>query len=204
MLQVAVRAWPPGAVHDTVAAVMRTAPFRRSLRSTLLDRLFAWIAQFLKWVSDSLGGLPGGRTLVIWLTGLLVVLIVARLLVAARARDDGRAGRWAPGAERAGEDPWRAAERLALAGDHEGAAHALYRGVLASVAARERLRLDPSKTSGDYARELRARGSGAYHPFRQFAHRFDAAVYGHGRLDAALVDELRQLALPMRGGARAA
>jgi hypothetical protein len=204
MLQVAVRAWPPGAVHDTVAAVMRTAPFRRSLRNTLLDRLFAWIAQFLKWISESLGGMPGGRTIVIWLTGLLVLLVVARLVAAARARDDQRPGGWAAGAERPGENPWRAAERLSASGDHEGAAHALYRGVVASVAARERLRLDPSKTSGDYARELRARGSGAYPAYRQFMRRFDAAVYGHGRLDAALVEELRQLALPMRGAARAA
>jgi hypothetical protein len=64
--------------------------------------------------------------------------------------------------------------------------------------------LDPSKTSGDYARELRARGSASYQPFRDFSRRFDVAVFGHGGCDAALIDDLRRLATPFAPRARAA
>jgi len=137
---------------------------------------------------------------------LLVVLIVARFFLAARARaDDGDVNERTRRA-RQGEDPWRAAERLAGAGQFEESAHALYRGVVESISRTDRLRLDPSKTSGDYARELRARGSTRFAEFRAFARRFDVAVYGHGRCDADSVAELSRLATPFRPerGARAA
>lgn len=203
MFQAGVPAWPAGAVHDTVNAVMRTAPFRRSVSTTLMSRLFRWIARAIAWLIQQVGGLPSGRTIVLWALGLLVALLLGRLVIAALARDPerrpvNRRGRVAE------DDAWRTADRLEAAGDLEGAAHALYRGVLTSLAERERLRRDHSKTSGDYARELRARGSASYQPFRAFARRFDAAVYGHGRLDAALVADLRRLAEPLRGVARAA
>jgi hypothetical protein len=135
-----------------------------------------------------------------------VVIVVARLALGARARPDGMddGGRVQPGGR--GEDPWRAAERFVAAGQLEEAAHALYRGVVESVARSDRLRLDPSKTSGDYARELRARGSARLSHFRAFARRFDVAVYGHGGCTADAVAELSRLAEPCRGerGARAA
>lgn len=204
MIQVALRTWPAGAVHDTVSAVMQTAPFRRQLQDTVFQRLMSWLGQGIRWVLRQFEGIPGGRTAVYWLLALLVAALVLKVVLAARARDPEAEGFVMRGRARAGEDPWRAAERLAAAGDHEGAAHALYRGVVASVAERERLRLHPSKTSGDYARELRARGSSAHQPFRAFARRFDTAIYGHGRIDAELVRDLLQLAGPLRTPARAA
>jgi hypothetical protein len=78
--------------------------------------------------------------------------------------------------------------------------------VLESLARSEHLRLDPSKTSGDYARELRTRGSSSHAPFRAFGRRFDVAVYGHGGCDEAAIAELYRLAAPFRprAGARAA
>lgn len=204
MIQATVRAWPAGAVHDTVAAVVRSAAFRRSVQTTLLERLLGWLGQGLSWLARAMGDLPGGRTIVVWITAAVVLVVIARVLLAALARDPHARSRGSGTLTHRDEDPWRSAERLAAAGDHEGAAHALYRGVLASVSRSERLRLDPSKTSGDYSRELRARGSAAYPPFRAFARRFDAAIYGHGRVDAALIDELLRLATPLRAGARAA
>jgi serine/threonine protein kinase len=102
------------------------------------------------------------------------------------------------------DDPWRTAERLVAEGRFEEAAHALYRGVLASIAQREQLRLDPSKTSGDYGRELRRRGSPLLSAFRAFARRFDWAVYGRGGCDAASLAALRELAEPFAPRARAA
>jgi hypothetical protein len=130
--------------------------------------------------------------------------VVARLFLAARARDAEGIAASRGRRTGAGEDPWRAFERLRAAARFEDAAHALYRGVLTSVAHRERVRLDPSKTSGDYARELRARGSALHPVFRAFSRRFDVAVYGHGGCDAAALAELRQLADPFAPQARAA
>ena len=201
-----MREWPPAAVHDTVASVVSARAFQRSLQMSLAQRLYRWIADGIDAMVEFLRGSGPARWVAIGFTVLLVLAVVARFLLAARARDEdidrdeqGRRGR-------SGEDPWRAAERLAAAGRHEEAAHALYRGVVEGVARMDRLRLDPSKTSGDYGRELRARGSARLTPFRLFARRFDVAVYGHGGCTAEAIAELSRLAEPFRGerSARAA
>jgi hypothetical protein len=206
LLQAAMREWPPAAVHDTVASVVNARAFQRSLQMSLAQRLYRWVADGIEALVEFLRGSGPARWIAIGFTVLLVLLVVARFLLAARARTED-IDRDEPGRRgRSGEDPWRAAERLAAAGQFEEAAHALYRGVVESVARTDRLRLDPSKTSGDYARELRARGSVRQTPFRKFARRFDVAVYGHGGCTAAAITELMQLAEPFRGerGARAA
>lgn len=198
MLQAAQRAWPPSAIHDTVSAVVNGRAFGRSLQRSLAQRLIRWIADGLSSLLDYLRASAPARWLAIGFAILLVLLIVGRLLLAARARDEddmmgGDARRSRPGV-----DPWRAATRFSEAGEFEEAAHALYRGVVESVTRSERLRLDPSKTSGDYARELRARGSPRYPVFRSFARRFDVAVYGRGGCDAVAFGELARLAEPFR------
>lgn len=204
MLQVAPRVWPADAVHDTVQSVVSGSAFRRSLQSSIAERLWQWLGQWLSRLFDLLDGRTSPRTIALTLAALLVLLVVARLVLAARARDAeafaASRGRHA----RAGEDPWRAFERLRAAGRYEEAAHSLYRGVLASLARRERVRLDPSKTSGDYARELRTRGSALHPLFRTFSRKFDVAVYGYGGCDDASLAELRRLAEPFVPQARAA
>ena len=197
-------AWPPTAVHDTIAAIARGLEYRRSIRQSLLDRAFLWIAQALERLINYIRHLPSSRTIGLTILGLIVAAIIARLVISSLARDDGgprtRRGRGV----RADEDPFLAAERLAGDGRFEDAAHALYHGVLLALARTDRVRLDPSKTSGDYARELRARGSSSYQSFRDFSRRFDVAVFGHGVCDAALIDDLRRLASPFAPRARAA
>ena len=206
LLQAAVRAWPPAAIHDTVASVLSARAFQRSLQMSLAQRLYRWIADGIEALVDFLRGSGPARWIAIGFTVLLVLLVIARFLLAARARSEEIDGGDRARGGRAGEDPWRAAERLAAAGQLEEAAHALYRGVVESLARSDRVRLDPSKTSGDYARELRARGSARLAPFRLFARRFDVAVYGHGGCTAETVADLSRLAEPFRGdrGARAA
>ncbi len=196
--------WPPSAVHDTVAAIARGLEYRRSLRQSLLDRAFLWLARAIERLIDFIRHLPSSRTIGLTILGLIVVAIVARLVISAIARDESNTRLRRSRGVAAGEDPFVAAERLAGEGRFEDAAHALYHGVLLALARSDRLRLDPSKTSGDYARELRARGSASYQPFRDFARRFDIAVFGHGGCDAALIDDLRRLATPFAPRARAA
>jgi hypothetical protein len=204
MLQAVPRVWPADAIHDTVQAVVHGPAFHRSLTSSLVDRLMRWLSDWFGRLFDFVGGRASARTLALALAAVIVLLVVVRVILAAQARDE--QGWGLTRGRRAGitEDPWRAAQRLANEGLFELAAHALYRGVLASVTQRERLRLDPSKTSGDYARELRRRGSPYHEMFRAFSRRFDIAVYGHGTCDAQSFAELQLLAQSFRPQARAA
>jgi hypothetical protein len=204
MLQVVPREWPAAAVHDTVQAVVRGVAYRRSLQSSLAERLMQWVGDWFRRIFGFLDGAASLRSIVLWVVGLLVLLVIARLVLAARARDADSSAGVRSERSRRGEDPWRAADRLVAEGRFEDAAHALYRGVLASVARTERVRLDPSKTSGDYARELRARRAASLPAFRAFVRRFDAVVYGHGRPDAVSLQELSELASPFAPRARAA
>jgi len=196
--------WPPSAVHDTVAAISRAIEYRRSLRQSFLDRAFLWLAQALERIAELIRHLPSSRAIGLTILGIIVALIVVRLVIAATARDEGGARARRRGGGASGEDPFVLADRLAAEGRFEDAAHSLYHGVLLAIARSDRVRLDPSKTSGDYARELRARGSAAYQPFRAFSRRFDVAVFGHGGCDAALIDDLRRLAASFAPRARAA
>lgn len=204
ILQVAQRIWPPEAVHDTVEAVVRSPAFRRSLQNTLAERLLRWLGEWFSRLSRYLEGAPSARTIALGVAAALVLMVVLRLVMAARARESG--GPTTSRGRRAGaaDDAWAEADRLMAAGRLEEAAHALYRGVLAGLARGERLRLHPSKTSGDYARELRGRGSSSYAAFRAFVRRFDVAVYGHGGCTPAALHELRELAEPFAPAARAA
>ena len=204
LIQALQRAWPPGAVHDTVGAVARQVAFRRNLRDSIAQRLFMWIGQAISNIIRMLRHSGAARPLGVAVVALIVIAVVARLLIAARARDEGSRSFARRGRQGQADDPFVMADALALEGRYEDAAHALYRGVLLALARSERLRLDPSKTSGDYARELRARGSSALQPFRAFARRFDVAVYGHGGCDAQLITDLRALAAPFAPRARAA
>ncbi|HKP15323.1 MAG TPA: DUF4129 domain-containing protein [Gemmatimonadaceae bacterium] len=196
--------WPPSAVHDTVAAIARGIEYRRSIRQSLLDRAFLWVAQGLERLVDFIRHLPASRAIGLTVLGIIVGLIVVRVVIAALARDETGARTRRRAGVVSGEDPFLVADRFAAEGRFEDAAHSLYHGVLLSLARTDRVRLDPSKTSGDYARELRARGAAAYQPFRAFSRRFDVAVFGHGGCDAPLIDDLRRLAAPFAPRARAA
>jgi hypothetical protein len=203
-LQAPERSWVPKAVHDTVQAVLSDPAFRRSVRSSLLDRFLSWLADVFDQLDRLFKHLPSTRSFGLALVALLVLFVVVRVVIAAMARDDGSEGSSDRRSSTATNDPWRDAEGLASQGRYEEAVHALYRGVILALGRDERLRLDPSKTSGDYARELRRRGSATLAPFRDFTRRFDVAVYGHGGVDEAVYAELRLLSTAFRPAARAA
>ncbi len=203
-LQAVERTWPAGAVHDSVRAVLRDPAFNRSLRTSLFDRLLLQILHWLESLRLLLRGLPSTRSLALGIVALLVLFVALRVVLSARARDSQReVGRHRRAASST-DDPWLDADRCIEAGRYEDAAHALYRGVVLTLSRQERLRLDPARTSGDYARELRRRGAASLAPFRAFTRRFDMVVYGHGRAEAQSLAELRALAEPFRTRARAA
>lgn len=200
--------WPREAIHDTVAAIVRQAAYRRDLRATLLDRILQWLADLYERLVAALGGLPHGRAIATAAAVTIALLVIARGAYAARLRDPTRESP-EPGRRHAGRstDPWRDAEQLAAAGQFTEAAHALYRAALAMLAAQGVIRVHEAKTSGDYARELRRHGAPAHAAFRRFGARYDRIIYGTGVCDAAdyqvLLDAARAVAAT-RAGERAA
>lgn len=102
----------------------------------------------------------------------------------------------APSARRAGAaegDPWAMAQELAGRGDFTGAAHALYLALLELLSRRNHVRIHPSKTVGDYLREVRTRAPGALVPVREFARSYEVVAYGDRACDADRYQRLRSL-----------
>ncbi len=185
----------PEAVRDTLAAIFRQPAYERSLRSTLWTRFTRWFGDIV----DRLTDFTGGSATVAWtlrvLTVLAIVLIVARLgyvLWARRPAGTGARGR--PGSADVLDDSWSRARTEAAAGRYTEAAHLLYAALLEALAVRERLRLHPSKTLGDYTRELRARSSAALGGFRDFAGSYETVVYDHQECDRERYELLHSLA----------
>jgi hypothetical protein len=101
------------------------------------------------------------------------------------------------GARGRARDPWVAAQELAAGGDFTSAAHALYLALLDALARRDQVRLHPSKTVGDYLRELRTRSSALLPTFRDFARLYERVIYGFRECDAERYARLHALASAM-------
>jgi hypothetical protein len=203
MLMQGVEPWNAGAVHDTVGALLRDAAYHRSFWSSVGGRILLELGRFVAWVIEGVRGIPGGRTTVLAIIAVVLIAILGRLFLAAEWSDDLLLRRKGSGARPTRADPWLEAERLAGMGDYMGAAHALYQAVLRRLAASERIRLHASKTSGDYVRDLRRRGSPLAPAFQRFGRRFDRVVFGKGVCTAEDFDALRAdaLAIPDRQAA---
>jgi hypothetical protein len=187
---------PADAVRDTIATVFRQAPYDRSFRETLLSRVTAWLATLLEHLRAMVSGSPAAYWVSIVILASLAALVVGRIAYVAYARREGghTGGRRRRGGAGTPDDAWTTAQELSAAGRYTDAAHALYHALLQWLAARERLRLHPSKTAGDYARELRARSSEAFARFRDFARAYDVVVYGLGSCDRERYERLHALA----------
>lgn len=180
MLAAVSRQWGAGSVHDTVATLVRDRAYQRSILGSLIGRAFLAIVDAIAKVIKAFQQIPGGRTTVIVVVLVIVALIAGRVFLTARLEGDDFTRRRRRGVQAVRADAWADAERLAGQGDYTGAAHALYQAVLRRLAGTERIRLHSSKTSGEYSRELRRRGSPAAAPFQQFGRRFDRVIFGIG------------------------
>ena len=204
MLQApAVEPWGAGAVHDTVGALLRDAGYHRSFWSSVAGRLLLEVARFMNWLFGAVAQIPGGKATVLTIIAVILLLILARLFLAGQIGDELLFHRKRAGLGAVRVDPWMESERLAAAGDYMGAAHALYQAVIRRLAASERVRLHASKTTGDYVRDLRRRGSPLAPSFQRFGRRFDFVVFGKAACTAEDFDALRAdaMAIPDRQAA---
>ena len=198
-----MRQIPDSVIADAAASVFAAEEFARG-RPSLLQRAYEWLRELLAPTGEA----TSGSGVVFWALivagGFLVLLVVGRAAYLARMRQAERASERSvgrPGGARAGRgDPWRTAEELAAAGEFTEAAHALYLALLDAVARRERLRLHPAFTVGDYVRALRSRSSSLFARFREFASSYETVVYGIGVCDRDRYERLRSLALPIVQG----
>ncbi|MFN0099562.1 MAG: DUF4129 domain-containing protein [Gemmatimonadaceae bacterium] len=204
LVQTSSARWPADAIRDSTAAVLETSEYARDATPSLFDTLAGWIGNQLLRLLELLPELSVGPWLLISLAILIAALIVARIVMAMRAERDFRAG--GPGATHLVRrlDPWTEAERLAASGSYLEAAHALCAALLAASARRGEVTLHPSKTTGDYAREMRRRGAPSVPAFEGFRSRYDRLVYD---LQACAADDyavLRAAAQPLLSAERAA
>jgi uncharacterized protein DUF4129 len=196
--------WSSSQIHDTVAAIARQPAFARSGRESLLGRFLRYVLENIRQLLNRYHGSPGARYVVIAGVVVLLVIIVARIVIIRDVDAQVRRRRALVRGALADADLWRAAQGFAAAGDYTTASHALYAGLLERVARAGGITRHPSKTGGDYWRELRRRGSPIAEEFRAFSRRFDRVMFGTGVATADDFNELSDLAERVLGTRRAA
>jgi hypothetical protein len=203
MLLQGIEPWGAGAVHDTVGVLLRNSAYHRSFWSSLAGRLLLEVGRLLNRLLEAMRGIPGGKVTVLTIIAVVLLLVLGRLFLAAEWGDEDLFRRKGSAVRGTRIDPWTESERLAAAGDYMGAAHSLYMAVLRRLAASERIRVHASKTSGDYVRDLRRRGSPLATSFQRFGRRFDRVVFGKSVCTPEDYAALRQdaMAIPERQAA---
>jgi len=170
--------WTAKQIHDTVAAIVRqpaySVPVRQSILGRILLTVFRWIRDLLEQVK----AWPDARYLFIAAVVIILLAIAGRIVIAQQveARRRVGVGLRAIGGER--RDYWAMAAEMDAAGDYVAACHAVYIGVLDALTRMGAVRYHASKTSGDYARDLRQRQSPVAGDFSAFARQFDRSVFG--------------------------
>lgn len=194
---------PERTIRRAVQTVYGTPTYNRT---SLWDRFWGWVGEmvtrFFTWLSPMFGTLHKSPPLfwaVIIGIALLTGAVIARWLHLWRARTAlriaGSAWESQRGAVRG--DAWASAQQLAARGDFTAAAHALYAALLDAGARQNQLRLHPSKTAGDYVREVRKQSSPIFPNFRDFARAYELVIYGFGECNSDRYERLLSLALPI-------
>ena len=197
MLAVLLQVRPPvapEAVRDTIARIVLERGYARDVTSTLLARAWEWLSRTVRDLFLQAAGSRGTYQITLTLLALVIIAIIARSVIVARARRQAAARR---ATEASADDLMAQSRGLASQGAYVEAAHLLYAAVVARLMESRRVRRHPSKTVGDYFRELRAAGDPAAAPYRAFAQTYEIVAYGDGLCDATRFARLEQLAAPM-------
>jgi hypothetical protein len=183
----------PAAVGDTIARIVLERGYYRNVTSTLLSRAWEWLSRTLRDLFLQAAGSRGTYLVSLSLIALVILAAIARSVIVARARRQAAARRVS---EASAADLRAKARGLAAQGAFVEA-HLLYAAVVARLVEAKQVRRHPSKTVGDYFRDLRAAGLPAATPYRAFAQTYDIVAYGDGVCDAVRYARLEQLATPL-------
>lgn len=189
------------AVRDTIARVFEGEAYSQAGRQTIAGYLFDAFLRALARLFRAFNDSSVATSVALWAGfGLLAILIARMIYIAIHdERRTASIGDAAGGRRAPAESAWAAAQGAAAKGDYTQAAHWLYAALLQSLSQRERLRLHSSKTAGDYARDLRAKSSPSWSPFRQFVQAFEFVAYGRRECSRDEFERLRSLAEPVMG-----
>lgn len=197
MMLALLQSLPPvtaAAVRDTISRIVLEQGYYRSVTSTLLSRAWEWFTRTLRDLFQQAAGSRGTYLITLSLIALVIIVSIARSVIVARARRQAIARR---AVEVSADDLLAQARGLAAQGAYVDAAHLLHAALVARLAEGKRVRPHPSKTVGDYARELRMTNDGAFAAYRAFAHTYEIVAYGDGLCDAVRFARLEQLAAPV-------
>jgi hypothetical protein len=170
--------WTAKQIHDTVAAIVRRPAYATPVRQSILGRVLTTVFRWIRDLLEQIKSWPDARYVLIAAVAVIVIVIAGRIVIGQKMEARRRAGMGlhAIGGER--RDYWALAAELDAAGNYVAACHALYIGVLDALSRTGALRHHASKTSGDYARDLRQRQSPVANEFAAFARQFDRSVFG--------------------------
>ncbi len=201
-MRVLLEQLPERTIRRAVDAVYGSPSYNRT---SIWSRIVGWIWEMLdrlfRWLSPAFGALHKSPPLfwaVVIGLALLTAAVIARWLYLWRARTARRvSGKWQKQAGAVRTDAWSAAQELAARGDFTAAAHALYAALLEAGARQNQLKLHPSKTAGDYVREVHRKSSPLFPNFRDFARAYEIVIYGLGECNRDLYERLLSLATPI-------
>jgi hypothetical protein len=194
---------PEETIRRTVDAVFRAPAYNGT---SLWTRFWDWVgrmfSRFFAWFLTHFLALrrspPLFWAVLIGIT-LLTAAVIARWIYLWRTRtavNMSGAG-WDLQHGRVRGDAWMAAQQLAARGDYTAAAHALYAALLDAGARQDQLQLHPSKTAGDYVREVKRRASPIFPSLRDFARAYEIVIYGLGECDRDRYERLLSIARPI-------
>jgi len=178
-----------------VAAIVRQPAYAMQVRRSLLGRAFMYVLERLGYLVGLFQGSRDIRIATVAAVLLIGVAIAGRIFVTRQLDVIARRTGLRASSERGGRrDYWAESRELSASGDYVGASHALYAAVVDALARSGAVKFHPSKTSGDYALELRRGGFRSSGEFRAFARRFDRVVYGLLPVSAEEFAELSSMA----------
>ncbi len=170
--------WTAKQIHDTVAAIANKPAYATPIRQSILGRIFETVFRWIRDLLARVDAVPGARYVFIAAVVIVLVLVAAQIVIGQQMEQRRRAGAGLRAVDGERRDYWKMAAELDAAGNHVAACHAVYIGVLDALARSGAIKFHPSKTSGDYARDLRQRRSPVADEFASFARQFDRSVYG--------------------------
>lgn len=170
--------WTANQIHDTVAAIARQPKYATSSRASIANRVAIAVFRWIRDVFEQIKAWPDTKYVLI-VAAIAVILVVAvRIAIEARLEEHRSAGRGLRALDGGVRDYWALAAELDAAGKYLEACHAIYFAALGAMSRAGIVRFHASKTSGDYARELRTRASPQAAEFSQFARQFERCAYG--------------------------
>jgi hypothetical protein len=187
--------WTAAQVHDTVAAIAAQRIYAESDRFSLLGRLFRFLWDRFVDLLEIFEGTLDPRILLYAGIGIVAVVIVARIVIAQRLADGANQRRGRAGPRLDGRtDYWALARDQAAAGRYDDACHLVYAAVIDGLSRRGLVTYHSSKTSGDYARDLRRTAAPLHADFRSFARQFDRVIFRESSVGAVDYEQLREFA----------